>query len=51
MKSDQRWHVNLSLLGNLCADIEHVVSQAMKFICACYGMDDVTSITAARVKA
>jgi hypothetical protein len=42
---------SLSLLGDLSADIEAVVSQATKFMCACYGIDDVTSMTGARVKA
>ncbi|KAL8583211.1 hypothetical protein ACOMHN_053724 [Nucella lapillus] len=41
---------SLNLLGDLSADIDAVVYQATQFMCACYGIDDATSMTGARVK-
>lgn len=41
----------MSLLGNPDAEMEAVISQATKFMSACYGITQVNSMTGARAKA
>ena len=41
---------SLSLLGEVNADMEDVINQAMTFMCKCYSMSNTASTTEARIK-
>ena len=42
---------SLSLLGDVNANMEDIIKQAMAFMCRCYNMDGAITMTEARIKA
>ena len=50
MKAVKAKKCSLSLLGEVNADVEDVINQAMIFMCKCYSMSNTASMTEARIK-